>query len=115
MIDKELLRQMHYHITQNLSKRTSGDINRIIRECSNSIRQKTELNNEVSAAIAKGKYEQLIMLTLPIVIYFFINITNPGFFTPLYHNAFGILISTFLITLYLFAVWLSKKILDIEV
>lgn len=98
-----------------LSKRTSGDINRIIRECSNSIRQKTELNNEVSAAIAKGKFEQLIMLTLPIIIYFFINMTNPGFFTPLYHNAFGILISTFLITMYLIAVWLSKKILDIEV
>ena len=59
--------------------------------------------------------EARIMNMVPFFIIFYINLTSSGFFSPLYHNAFGIVLMTVCMGLYVGAYILSERIVNIDV
>ena len=75
----------------NISKRTGGNIIDIIRSTSKHFKDAYNIRSEISTSVAGKKYEQLIMFMMPLFIIIYINITQPGFFIPLYHNLLGII------------------------
>ena len=96
-----------------IAKRSGGDLPGILRNAADLISERIEVEREITTLIASKKMEQNIMDLVPFGIILYIDATSPGFFDPLYHNAFGIALMTVLFAVYLAAYFLSRKILDI--
>lgn len=87
----------------------------IIKSTAFVLREKIELKEEIETIVSSRKFEQLIMYLMPFVIFIYIDLTQHGFFSPLYHNITGIIVSTFCLIIYMCSILISKKILEIEV
>lgn len=98
-----------------IAKKTGGNLISIIRTTSEHFREKYNIKSDINVSIAARKYEQIIMFIMPIFIFIYINLTQPGFFAPLYHNILGIIISSICLSIYFLSLLLTKKILSIEV
>lgn len=97
-----------------IARRSGGDLGKILERTISIITRRRELKKEIELLVASKKYEQQIMNFVPMGIIFYVRLTNPGFFQPLYGNLFGICIMTTTLVLYYFAYCLSEKILDIS-
>lgn len=98
-----------------ISKKGGGDMISIIKSTAFVLREKIELKEEIETIVSSRKFEQLIMYLMPFVIFIYIDLTQHGFFSPLYHNITGIIVSTFCLIIYMCSILISKKILEIEV
>lgn len=97
-----------------IAKKQGGNLPTIIQNTSKVIGDKIEMNREIRTIVSGKKTEQAIMNMMPIVIILYMGATSPNFFSPLYHNAMGIVIMTVCLVLYLVAYVISYKILDIK-
>jgi len=98
-----------------IAKRTGGDLVEIIRKTSADISAKVDTKNEISVLVSAKKLEQNIMSLMPIAIILYIDFTSDGLLDPLYGNPVGIAIMTVCLGLYIFAYFLGRKIIEIEV
>lgn len=98
----------------SITKRNGGDLIAIIRTSSETIGLKIDVQREISVSIAQKKFEQNIMVIMPIAIMSYIRLSSKGFFTPVYHNAAGIFLMTICLTLYLFAIILGFKLTSVK-
>lgn len=99
----------------SIAKRSGGDFLSIIDMTTNSITGKIEVKREIDVLVASKKLEQKIMNLIPVFIILYIGITSKGYFDILYNNIFGIIVMTICLAIYLFAYWLGRKIVDVEV
>lgn len=98
-----------------IAKRTDGNMVSIIRSTANTIEEKFEIRREINTNINGKKFEQLIMSVMPIFIIVYVKLTSPDFFNPLYGNIAGIAFVTICLLVYGFSIYLSLKIIKIEV
>lgn len=98
-----------------IAKRTDGNMVSIIRSTANTIEEKFEIRREIDTNINGKKFEQLIMSVMPIFIIVYVKLTSPDFFNPLYGNIAGIAFVTICLLVYGFSIYLSLKIIKIEV
>lgn len=98
-----------------IAKRTDGNLVSIIRATSGTIGEKFNIRREIRTNINGKKLEQLVMVTMPVLIIIYIKLTSPDFFNPIYHNIPGIIFSTVCLGIYGFSVLLAMKISTIEV
>lgn len=98
-----------------IAKRSGGDMNSIIRNTAGAISEKIQVRREIDTMIRAKEYEQKIMNLIPFGIIIYINMTSPGFFSPLYHNIKGNIVMSVCLVVYVFAVYLSEKMIKIEV
>lgn len=97
------------------AKRTKGDIIKIIKTTSNTIRQKIETTQEIATIISGKRYEASFMKLVPAMILIYFRFCSPGYLEIFYNNIAGILLmSLFLIINFAAAVWV-EKIIFIEV
>ncbi len=97
-----------------IAKRSGGDLPQILRDTAALINEKIEVKREIDTLISAKKMEQTIMNVVPFGIIIYIDATSPGFFTPLYHNLFGVIMMSAMLAVYVFAYLLAAKILRIE-
>ncbi len=97
-----------------ISKRSSGDISAIIRATSSNLLMKIDSDRDIRSSIASKLFERNIMIFMPLIIITYVSISSPGFFTPLYETMAGRLIMTASLALYIFAIWLSAKIFNLD-
>lgn len=97
------------------AKRSGGNLTEVIRQSAQVIEEKADTEKEIHLLLAARKMEQRIMNVIPFGILFYISVTSKGFFDVLYHNPIGIIIMTIALAVYLGAVFLSEKIVSIEV
>ncbi len=105
----------NFCVILNIAKKTGGDLISIIKSTSQTIKQKSDLICQIDTAVSGKRFEQYIMLGMPFFIFIYVGITQPGFFTPLYNNLLGIIVSTTCLIIYCCSFILSRKILRIEV
>lgn len=98
-----------------IAKRTGGDLRQVIMNTANVIRDKGMVRQELETVLAEKKLEKTIMSFIPFCLIGYLSLTAKGYFSPLYHNGVGIGIMTGCFLLYLFACFLMKKILEIEI
>lgn len=98
-----------------LAKQNGGELIHILRHTSSVISDKVSLHQEIMTMNASRQYEQKVMNLVPFLILLYLNISSPDFFTPLYTGILGRLIMTGCLSIYLVAVYLSQKILDISI
>ncbi len=98
-----------------VAKRSGGNMTDIMGKTITVISQKMDVEKEIDVLISAKRMEARIMNMVPFFIIFYISITSSGFFAPLYHNLFGVLLMTVCMGFYVFAYLLSERIVNIHV
>lgn len=96
-------------------KRSGGNLREMIRRTTELTRQRLETEQEIGQLLASRRFEMKIMNAVPFCMYGYVQLTSPGFFDVLYHNPAGICVMTACLVLYLAAVWMAWKIMEIRV
>ena len=99
----------------SITKRSGGDMIRIISMCCKNIGGKIEVKREILTLIAAKKFEARIMNFIPFCIILYLWVFSPGFLDPVYHNLIGILFMSVVLLSYYVAFRLSEKIIHIEI
>ena len=87
----------------SLAKRSGGNMSEIIRTSATLIGGRIELRQELRSLLAGRRMELNIMKVMPFGISLYISFSTPGYFDPLYHNAFGVAVMTGCLAVYLAA------------
>lgn len=95
-----------------IAKRGGGNLPEIIGSTCTMIGKRIELEEEISVYLASKKMQQSIMDLMPLFVAGYMELTNPGYFKPLYHNMQGIVLMTIGLGVYFAAYLLSEKILE---
>ena len=98
-----------------VAKRSGGNMTEIIARTITVISQKIDVEKEIDVLISAKRMEARIMNCVPFFIIFYISLTSSGFFEPLYHNLFGIVLMTVCMGFYAFAYFMSERIVNINV
>lgn len=98
-----------------IAKRNGGNMTEILSETAGTIEEKISVDKEIQVLISSKKMEQKIMNAVPFVIIFYIDMTSKGFFDSLYHNLIGVIVMTICLALYLAALIIAGKLVEIEV
>ncbi len=98
-----------------IAKRTGGNLTEILKSCGSTICDKLDTKKEIATVMSAKRFEGRIMDVIPCGIILYIDISSPDFFRCLYHNAAGIAVMTVCLSAYLFAIFLSEKIMSVEV
>ncbi len=98
-----------------VAKRSGGNMTEIIEGTIGVISQKIDIEKEIDVLVSAKRLEARIMYVVPFFIIFYISITSPGFFDVLYHNAFGVILMSVCLVIYIIAFILSERIVDIDV
>lgn len=96
-------------------KGMGGNINSIINSVISIINDKIDVERDIALSTASKRFEQNIMSLLPFFIIIYLNVTSSEFLAPLYNTFLGRIFMTVLLGVYFASIYISKKILDIEV
>ncbi len=97
------------------AKRSGGDFAKIIETTVSHIRQKQETIQEIEILIAAKKLEQKVMDIIPVFILLYLRVTSGGYLDILYGNPLGAAFMTCALSIYIFAIYLAEKIMEITV
>ena len=97
------------------AKRSGGELTDIISQTAGIIRDKIQIQEEIHTMTAARVFEQKIMNGIPFGIILYIDLTTPGFFQTMYHTWLGRICMTVCLGVYVGAVYLAKRILDIPI
>lgn len=97
------------------AKRSGGNFPGIIRRTVEKISEKVEVEQEIETLIAGKMMELKIMNLVPVFILCYLNVTSPTYLQALYGNLFGRCFMTAGLIVYVAAVELGRKIMNIEV
>ncbi|MBQ8823171.1 MAG: hypothetical protein IJZ82_11045 [Lachnospiraceae bacterium] len=95
-----------------IGKRNGGSIPEIIGATSEMISRKVLLEEELETLLANKRLEQQVMNIMPFAMVFYLEWSNPGYFNMLYEGYVGRLLMTGCLVGYVFAYWLSQRILQ---
>lgn len=95
------------------AKRSGGELTDIISQTAGIIRDKIQVQEEIHTLTAARVFEQKIMNGIPFGIILYIDFTSPGFFHVMYETWLGRIFMIACLGIYVGAVFLAKKILDI--
>lgn len=98
-----------------ISKRAGGNLIEVIKNTSDTIREKVEIQNEIENLIAGKKFEQKVMSVVPFGLVLFLKSSGSGFLDPLMTTTFGHIIMTVALIMIIFGLIISQRIMRIEV
>lgn len=96
----------------SMAKRNGGNMASIIRSSASLIGKQIEQRQELRTLLAGKRMELNIMKVMPFGILFYISLSNPGYFDPLYHNLKGIAVMTGCLLVYLSAFVLGERVMN---
>ena len=98
-----------------VAKRSGGELSEIIQHSSSIIHDKLSIHEEILTLSAAKRFEQKIMNCIPFFIILYLNASSPDFFHILYHSIMGRIVMTVALFIYLLAIYLSQKIINIPI
>lgn len=99
----------------SFAKRSGGSLVSIIENTVIHIRAKVEVEQEIAVLVASKKLEQKTMNVIPLLILAYLKITSGDYLSVLYGSVFGIVFMTGMLAAYVGAMWLSNRILNIQI
>ena len=98
-----------------IAKRSGGELESIIAHTVGVIGDKVRIKEEIITMTTAKRFEQNVMNIFPLFIVLYIDISSPGFFNIMYTTVIGRACMSIGLIVYLFAIYISKKLLNIEV
>lgn len=99
----------------SIGRRSGGNLLKNMETYVRIIDEKTEVMQDIETMVSSGRFEQRIMNVVPFLLIFYVELSNKGFFSILYHNIFGNIVMTVTMAVYLLSVYLSDRIVDIRI
>lgn len=99
----------------NVAKRTGGNMASLIQMVANNISESFRIGEEISVSISEKRLEQRVMSVVPIGIIGYINVTSPGFLDVMYETVAGKIIMSVVLVVYIIAVLMSERIMQIDI
>lgn len=99
----------------SMANRSSGGLISIMDATADTIGQKIEVEREILTMIQGKKLEQRIMSIVPIAMIGYLRIGNGAFMEVLYRGIAGRAVMTGCLAVYLIALWLAGKIMEIKI
>lgn len=96
-------------------KRSGANWGKIIERTVYRIQEKYETKKEVEVLLAGKRMELLIMCMIPLFLLFFLQMTEREYMAVLYHNLFGAIGMSIALAVYVLAVFLGIKIIQVQV
>ena len=97
------------------ARKLGGDMSQVTMETAERIGERMDVEREIETSVAAKKYEQKIMSVMPGVILLYMQLTSPGFLDVLYTTAFGAIVMTACLLIYVISLYWGRKIVDIRV
>ena len=94
---------------------SGGELMKIIARTAEIIGEKIRIQEDILTATASRRLEQKVMNIIPIFIVLYLELTSPGFFEVLYTTMAGRIIMTGCLFVYLGAIFLAEKMVEIAV
>ncbi len=98
-----------------IAKRSGGEMVSIMNNTVQAIQDRARLKRELLLLTSAKRFEQKIMNVFPVVIILYVNLTSPELFGVMYTSLAGRIVMSVCLMVYVLAIYISKKILDIEV
>jgi len=98
-----------------IAKRSGGELENIIAHTVGVIGDKVRIKEEIITMTTAKRFEQTVMNIFPLFIVLYIDISSPGFFNIMYTTVIGRACMSIGLIVYLFAIYISKRLLNIEV
>ena len=98
-----------------ISKRAGGNLIEVIKNTSDTIREKVEIQNEIENLISGKKFEQKVMSIVPFGLVLFLKSSGSDYLEPLMATPFGRIIMTIALIMILSGQLIGHKIMNIEV
>jgi len=99
----------------SIAKKAGGDMVEILSRTSDNPAGRVQTRSEIAVLISSKKLEQNIMTLIPVGIILYMEVTSQGMLEPLYGNPLGVLIMTICLGIYLFSMWMGRRIIRIDV
>lgn len=99
----------------SFAKRSGGKFVEIIETTTYRMWEKFETRREIEVAVSAKKLEQKIMDVIPILILLYLRIASGDYMEVLYSNPMGIVFMTVCLDVYIVALLLAERVLDIKV
>ncbi|MFA1819789.1 type II secretion system F family protein [Virgibacillus oceani] len=97
-------------------KRTGGDLVNVIKQTSDIITDKIEIQQDIKVLVSQKKFESKIMAVAPIGIILFLRTSSPDFVEPLFEfGTAGPVIMTVALSFIVLSLFISQKLMDISV
>lgn len=90
-----------------------GNLVEIIGSTAELMSRERQMQEDIADLVSGKKMEGKIMSLIPFFLILYVQLGNPGYFDSLYHNTKGVLIMSVCLAVYLFAVGMIEKILEI--
>lgn len=97
------------------AKQSGWSVKEVIIRTVKMIKEKSTTEREIETLLKGKQLEQKIMNLIPFYIMGYLKLSSPEFSKILYHNPLGIVVMTICLVVYVAAVFLSRKIVDIKV
>ncbi len=111
----KLKEAVHFSETFRIGKRVGGDLTHIIRDTSMILSDIMDSEREIRTISAAKKFEFQVMCMMPLLMVGYVKMTSPGYFEPLYHNLFGNIVMTTVLTLVILIYLIGQKMIHVEV
>ncbi|MBQ7432484.1 MAG: type II secretion system F family protein [Lachnospiraceae bacterium] len=99
----------------SVAKRSGGSMVQIIQTAVYEITLLMQTEEEIKTVIASKKLQMYVLETIPILLMVYLNVASPDMLAEMYETFFGNVIMTGCLVVYLTAVWLGRRISDIQV
>lgn len=96
----------------SIAKRNSGNVSGVIDLFCGIISQKIASDQEIQTVLASKRLEQKVMNIMPFGMVLYLDITNPGYFSQLFHNLSGVVLMSICLIVYVTAYVWSERILS---
>lgn len=98
-----------------IGKKSGGNLNEIIQSSISVIEEKMDTVQEIQTLLSSKKLEAGIMCVIPFFIILYMDVTSAGYFDSLYNTAAGNVLMSVCLGIYMTAIGISEKIINIEV
>ncbi len=98
-----------------IQREIGGNLSEVLRNISHTIRERFRIQGEIRVKSAQARLSGYIVSALPLFLFFWINLINPDFMTPLYKHEFGMYILGGAVVMQGIGWLIIKKIVSIEV
>ena len=96
-------------------KSTGGDMVKAINRATTIIGDKIELENDLKTLIAQKSFEGRIVGIAPFVIVLAVRLSSPAYLAPMTETSQGRFVTTIALALMGISIWLSERIIKIEI
>ncbi len=98
-----------------IQRQVGGNLSQVLDSISNTINERIRMRREISALTSQGKLSGLIVGAIPIFIVWFVWSSNPNYFDPMLESPIGKGALVAAALLELLAIFIIRKIIDIDV